>query len=331
MDTLLAERDALHAWLHRIDNGVPSAPLHVVERVRADYQRRLDGVTGELRAHADTLSARLAADRSERDGLLARAAASRDALAEAELRHLVGEYDGVRYETERRRHVGDLETFELSLGAVNERIDRLEDVHALVTSAPAPVPEQTAADTDILSIETLAPDPPPEVEMALPDAGPADEKEAVASSEAGGEDDDAIDQLFEDAAMADSRPSAVRPFEPEVIGAPTFAPLSFTPTAAPVDRNPPAGPAIGQRPPTVPPRRVPEIEPPAPAPKIQPVESAAPVPPEEPAPPPAGIVEVTEPVAPRHEERTLRCGECGAMNLALEWYCEKCGAELTTA
>jgi hypothetical protein len=26
--------------------------------------------------------------------------------------------------------------------------------------------------------------------------------------------------------------------------------------------------------------------------------------------------------------RTLRCGECGAMNRPLEWYCEKCGAEL---
>ncbi len=29
--------------------------------------------------------------------------------------------------------------------------------------------------------------------------------------------------------------------------------------------------------------------------------------------------------------RTLRCGECGAMNRPLEWYCEKCGAELTVA
>lgn len=26
--------------------------------------------------------------------------------------------------------------------------------------------------------------------------------------------------------------------------------------------------------------------------------------------------------------RTLRCSECGAMNKASEWYCEKCGAEL---
>jgi uncharacterized OB-fold protein len=26
--------------------------------------------------------------------------------------------------------------------------------------------------------------------------------------------------------------------------------------------------------------------------------------------------------------KTLRCRECGTMNLPTEWYCEQCGAEL---
>ncbi|HZE95166.1 MAG TPA: hypothetical protein VEZ49_10680 [Gemmatimonadales bacterium] len=38
------------------------------------------------------------------------------------------------------------------------------------------------------------------------------------------------------------------------------------------------------------------------------------------------------PLAPIDEnapvEKTLRCRECGTMNVATEWYCEKCGAEL---
>jgi len=38
------------------------------------------------------------------------------------------------------------------------------------------------------------------------------------------------------------------------------------------------------------------------------------------------------PSAPEDEdapvEKTLRCRECGTMNLATEWYCESCGAEL---
>src|SRR5207249_2823287 len=38
------------------------------------------------------------------------------------------------------------------------------------------------------------------------------------------------------------------------------------------------------------------------------------------------------PVAPIDEnapvEKTLKCKECGTMNVATEWYCEKCGGEL---
>ena len=28
------------------------------------------------------------------------------------------------------------------------------------------------------------------------------------------------------------------------------------------------------------------------------------------------------------QEKTLRCPDCGAMNFATEWYCERCGGEL---
>lgn len=31
----------------------------------------------------------------------------------------------------------------------------------------------------------------------------------------------------------------------------------------------------------------------------------------------------------RANEKTLKCGECGAMNYPTEWYCESCGAELS--
>ena len=38
------------------------------------------------------------------------------------------------------------------------------------------------------------------------------------------------------------------------------------------------------------------------------------------------------PVAPENPDaevaKTLKCKECGTMNLATEWYCEKCGGEL---
>lgn len=46
-------------------------------------------------------------------------------------------------------------------------------------------------------------------------------------------------------------------------------------------------------------------------------------------PDPEPVLPEALPDAPDAAARTLRCGECGAMNRPLEWYCEKCGAELT--
>jgi hypothetical protein len=48
----------------------------------------------------------------------------------------------------------------------------------------------------------------------------------------------------------------------------------------------------------------------------------APTPAPAPTPTPAPANEDAEPV------RTLKCRECGTMNLPTEWYCESCGAEL---
>jgi len=46
-------------------------------------------------------------------------------------------------------------------------------------------------------------------------------------------------------------------------------------------------------------------------------------------PVPAPIVpEPTEGDIDEEAAKTLRCKECGTMNLATEWYCAQCGAEL---
>jgi len=48
-------------------------------------------------------------------------------------------------------------------------------------------------------------------------------------------------------------------------------------------------------------------------------------------PPPAPVPAAPEPgpVANDEEDRTLRCKECGTMNLPTAWYCEQCGAQLS--
>lgn len=318
VDALLAERDALHAWLARLDAVPVAAPNAVRDRVRADYQERLDGVTNALRQHADTLAERLAADRAERAELDRQASASREALAEAELRHAVGEYDAARFEAERLRHTSDLESFELSLMAVDERIDRLEGIAAAVSSAPAPaeqfVPEavapKAAEEPAAVAIESLAPEPaPPE---------PESEPEPVRPTDAPAHDE----TLDSDALLAvfgvDGTP---KPFVPEPPPS-DAAPLSFTPSgAAPA---PPLGMPMAEPPRFSPPTRPAVPPPPAPDPEVTPMFAAGMVPePHDERDGPAAS-EPAESVA-----RTVRCGECGAMNRPLEWYCEKCGAELT--
>jgi hypothetical protein len=133
-----------------------------------------------------------------------------------------------------------------------------------------------------------------------------------------------------------------QPVAPPPVSTPDFGPLSFRPSGSVPAREPtPIG-----LPPDSPPRfvrpgdRLAPTTPPAPAVPPAQARPAAAAPTPEPLPEPsvaAGhglfseeiVATGPAPTASTAVGRTLRCGECGAMNRPLEWYCEKCGAELT--
>jgi hypothetical protein len=98
--------------------------------------------------------------------------------------------------------------------------------------------------------------------------------------------------------------------------------LQGPPPAAPAAKAPEAPPPPPPPPPSPPPPAPKAAEPP-PAPK-----------PATPPPPPAAKAKERRPSeTPREAEaapKTLKCLECGTMNAPTEWYCEKCGAELST-
>lgn len=324
VEAILTERDALHGWLTRLDGTGDKTPEAVRARVRVDYERRLEAVTGRLTGHIDTITARLSADRTEQNDLSSRAQVSRDALAEAELRHAVGEYDTARFEQERSRHAGDLETFDLSLAAVAERVTKLEAVQALVTRTPGTV-EPTPEPTPVASVE---PDVV-EVRAREPETEPAEGKTAFETVAAEIGDDD----------------SFLAVFEPEEEDEPQDAPfnssgtrggLSFTPTG---EFEAPRSPIV---PPGSPPLGMPERDQKPRFVRPSPTRGSELTEADERqrgtrsqvASLDVGTVELQpDPVLPEPAvdtgPRTLRCGECGAMNRPLEWYCEKCGAELT--
>ncbi|MEO8479176.1 MAG: hypothetical protein ABI542_06025 [Gemmatimonadota bacterium] len=327
VEAILTERDALHGWLTRLDDAGSKTPQAVRARVRVDYERRLEAVTERLSGHTDTISTRLSADRLEHADLSARAQVSRDALAEAELRHAVGEYDARRFDQERSQHTGDLETFELSRVAVAERVAKLEAVQALVTRVPGtvpPAPEPSPVVSDEPEVvEVMAPEPDPEVARTA--------FETVAA-EIG--DDDAFLAVFD--SVDEDEDEENEPQNAASRSGDTRGGLSFTPTG---EFEAPRSPIV---PPGSPPLGMPERDQkprfvrPSPSRGSELAEaderekgSRSQV-----ASIDVGTVELhPDPVLPQPAvdtgPRTLRCGECGAMNRPLEWYCEKCGAELT--
>ncbi len=324
VEAILTERDALHGWLKRLDDAGSKTPQAVRARVQVDYERRLEAVIERLTGHTDTITARLSADRAEHEDLSGRTQVSRDALAEAELRHAVGEYDTKRFDQERSKHTGDLETFELSLAAVAERVARLEAVQALVTRGPGPVAPiaEPASDTsevpEVVDVKVQDPEPDPEVARTA--------FEAVAA-EIG--DDDSFLAVFDSADEDEPRNAASRSSD-------TRGGLSFTPTG---EFEAPRSPIVppGSAPLGMPERdQKPRFVRPSPSRGSELAEAderekgtrsqVASI--------DVGTVELQpDPVLPQPAvdtgPRTLRCGECGAMNRPLEWYCEKCGAELT--
>ena len=323
VEALLGERGAVLGWLAKLDAADSAVPSSVRERVRRDYQLRLEGVNQQLQGHGDAIAAKLADERAERDAAAANASTARDALAEAELRHLVGEYDRSRFEGERTRHAADIERHERALGAVSERVRKLEDALAqIVAPAQAVVAEAVATS----SADTTEPEEPAVVQVA---EATVDVEETILEGEIDDEIDEQLLAIFDgpadlselDIELVEDTPSPGAPTPVDERG-----PLSFRPgTGMPADADR-SIPSFGM-PAEVPARFTPASEPQRPAP---------PTPTPTPAPVTRGPMFEEDIVAtgPTPEPsavvagRTLRCAECGAMNKSSEWYCEKCGAEL---
>ncbi len=340
VEALLEERNAIAGWLARLEEQGSDVPQAVLDRVRQDYRKRLDGLTDQLRQHANTIGSRLADDRSEAQALMERARRARESLAEVELRHGVGEYDDERFESERQRHVDELADLEESIGEVADRITKLEEVHASVTAPAEPGGAGAVAPVLPEEPETVPAEPEPWPEEAPPEPQPAAQEEPTASAGPDAvepvDDDEADDLLsiFDRAEEDDDEEPAGDAGDPSRTGAtPSFGPLSFTPSGNEPPRPerpvvPPSAPPLGFPPQDQKPRFMRSRDESGAAEAKGPAATRSET---------IRVVHDPDPILPEVPTdtsgeliaRTLRCGECGAMNRPLEWYCEKCGAELT--
>jgi hypothetical protein len=300
---LLEERRQYEAWIARIDAAGGAAPSSVRSRVRSDYEARLNAVTEELKVHAEAARLMAAQRREIRRDLQGKETAAAERLAEAELRHAVGEYDESQWTQVHKESLAELVSVREELGAVEEDIAQLEELERLVKMRPATAAPAAAP----------APPPPPvattppavagsNTGTPLPRVGSPPRPQAPAATAAS-----AKDGQKNDAAKALDKPAMIDE-------------LAFLKSVTDDDKR-----GIGSPGPTPTIRRSgAQFQPAEPTP-ARPSSTPTPT---SPAPSPSSVAATPSNNDDPEPVRTLKCRECGTMNLPTEWYCESCGAEL---
>src|ERR687895_1198811 len=93
IEELLEQRTQYEEWLAKLDASGDKAPPAVRQRVRGDYQARLQSVMEQLRGRGAAISEELERQHAHQAELDRERRSAEEALAEAEVRHSVGEYD----------------------------------------------------------------------------------------------------------------------------------------------------------------------------------------------------------------------------------------------
>jgi len=295
---LLAERRRIEQWLVRLDKAADRTPEAVRSRVRGDYESRLSAVVRELHGYQEELRGSLAE-------VQARLAAARkdekqatEELAEAELRYAVGEFGDGEWSQKKTAILDRLIGIRENLAQAEEEIGELDEVLRSIAApavTPAEAEPEPAPEPEIAELEEI--DEHDEPPVRTPPKGPPGR--ITLGSELGLRDLPSGKTPVPPPAKKEGRPQT-EAFGDELAflkalsddGSTAPPPASAAPMRPPAEPRPAAVPTKGER--------------------------------------------VSEPHAVSRSrpsvinQRTLKCGECGAMNLPTEWYCDRCGAELAS-
>ncbi|HTK47199.1 MAG TPA: hypothetical protein VL328_04375 [Gemmatimonadaceae bacterium] len=318
VETLMAERRKYEGWLEALEARRASTPERVFTRVHGDYHDRLDAVIQQLKEHTEGLRAELTSLTARLTSIDAEQQQRRDERAEAEL----------------RAHVG-----ELSEDAWRDIASEADASISALSARHAELERERARTRELLN-EAERPPTPRGAPAVATSAAPAPAQASVSRQEpAAG----TVEQVgVAERAEADVTPRPTQRADEgrrsgETAG--TFDELAFLSSVV----NTPAG------------------KPDVPAPTDRPDERArrdsfAQRAPNE------DVVNLADPNASlggaaggarsaagsplamnvsgnipivikdksTEAAKSLKCGECGAMNYPTEWYCERCGAELAS-
>ncbi|MBX9929038.1 MAG: hypothetical protein K2X99_09015 [Gemmatimonadaceae bacterium] len=311
LDALLAERRKYEGWLAQLAARAATTPAHIVAKVSADYQGKLDAVLERLAGETEALGSSLAARREALATASDALRAAQDTRAELELRAAVGEFSDTEWAERREGSDRELEQLESARADIAAEVDKLvaliEDVSSGAISAP------------VAQAEEPEPEPAPVEEAAAEEVAEPVAPEPTAATEAR----EAVPPVVPVPPVAPPAP------DPSDNTGPSFDELAFLKSVVGRSTPTPLGQAIVDGRPSA------SIEFGLPEPALDlglaldnGAKSSAP--PIEPEPESAPRESFFGRPTPRTSEaiKSLKCGECGNLNFPTEWYCEKCGGEL---
>ncbi|HEV8454693.1 MAG TPA: hypothetical protein VGQ24_07370 [Gemmatimonadales bacterium] len=147
IETLLEQRTQYEEWLAKLDSSGDKAPPAVRQRIRGDYEARLQAVLEQLRGRGSAISEELERHHASQAELDRQRRAAEEALAESEVRHSVGEYTEDEWRRVSDQSRREIEELRAQLRSIGTEITRLTQIQSLVAAPRTAAPVSTPAAT----------------------------------------------------------------------------------------------------------------------------------------------------------------------------------------
>ena len=357
VESLMAERRKYEQWLVALEARRSTTPERVFSRVNADYHDRLEAVIEQLKEHTEGLRAELASLTLRLTALEEEEQQRQDERDEAELRAHVGELSPEAWEQIARdadQSIGTLESkhseLETERGRTRELLAEAERPSpargaATIATAPAAAPPAPGSVATPPGASPTAVTAPPAAQPAPRVAPPARPAETVVPAQPTEVPRPAV---AAESRMPDVAAHAAEHVDADVTPRPTqradanrlsgetkgtFDELAFLSS---VVNTPPGAldPAPSDRPDER--ARRDSFAQRAPDEGIvnlsgdTALNAGAPLTSSPLSMNVSGNIPIVLKDKSSEAAKSLKCGECGAMNYPTEWYCERCGAELAS-
>ena len=322
VSALMEERRRYEGWITALEARRAATADHVFERVHLDYTTRLEAVIVQLMSHTDDLRREMNSLTSRLGALSAEQQRAKDERAEAELRAHVGELSAEDWERSAAASDATLAELAARRGEVEQELARTRELLDSTARPAASTAVASAPRSSVQAPESTDSAPP----MELPPAVIAAEQQLLDIEERPARPSATLN------APADSGAPPPAPDVPPSAGFDELAFLSSvvdTPVGA-FDPAPADQPDEKARRDTFARRSKEE--------QIIHLDEGttslgSPVIEKEGDPPLASTGSGSFAISRDSSAdgvKSLKCGECGAMNYPTEWYCERCGAELAS-